>query len=83
MLVQHGDSCYQLMHNKVTWEEGEGLCQKGDGHLVHVNKAEEQNYLNQFLEDQNFNKAVWIGYHDLYEEGVFEWSDDGRCFVPC
>ena len=77
-LVQHGESCYQLMHNKVTWENGEDLCISGGGHLVHVNNWEEQNYLAEFLKSIQFRQSVWMGLHDLYEEGTFEWTDDGK-----
>jgi len=73
-LVQHENSCYELLHNKVTWSHGESLCQQAGGHLAHINSAFEQNYIDAFMAHYNPNKAVWIGLHDRRTEGHFEWT---------
>ncbi|XP_052820485.1 aggrecan core protein-like [Mya arenaria] len=74
LLVQHDRSCYELLHNKVTWDHGEALCQQAGGHLAHINNAQEQNYIQSFMMAYNPTKAFWIGLHDRQTEGRFEWT---------
>ncbi|WAR15639.1 MRC2-like protein, partial [Mya arenaria] len=74
LLVQHGRSCYELLHNKVTWSHGESLCVKAGGHLVHINTAQEQAYIQALMMKYNPNYAVWIGLHDKNVEGQFQWT---------
>ncbi|XP_052820487.1 aggrecan core protein-like [Mya arenaria] len=77
LLVQHGRSCYELLHNKVTWSHGESLCVKAGGHLVHINTAQEQAYIQALMMKYNPNYAVWIGLHDKNVEGQFQWTAGG------
>lgn len=74
-LVQHGDSCYELLHNKVTWQHAESLCQDAEGHLAQIGSVEEQNYVQAFMQKYNPDRAVWIGLHDLNVESNFEWTN--------
>lgn len=66
------------MHNRVTWGDGEDLCAKGSGHLVHINNAAEQNFLVAMIKHHSVSGAAWIGMHDLSAEGIFEWTDGGE-----
>ncbi|XP_052820472.1 brevican core protein-like [Mya arenaria] len=74
LLAQHDRSCYELMHNKVTWDHGEVLCQQAGGHLANINNAQEQNYIQSFMVAYSPTKAFWIGLHDKQSEGIFEWT---------
>ena len=73
-LVQHGNSCYELLHNQVTWKHGESLCNEANGHLAQISSAEEQAYIQSFMALYNPQKAAWIGLHDLNIENSFEWT---------
>ncbi|XP_052820486.1 macrophage mannose receptor 1-like [Mya arenaria] len=74
LLAKHDRSCYELLHNKVTWDHGEALCQQAGGHLAHINNAQEQNYIQSFMMAYNPTKAFWIGLNDRRTEGRFEWT---------
>lgn len=74
LLVQHGNSCYELLHNKVSWGHAEAFCQDANGHLAQISSAEEQEFVQAFMQHHNPNKAVWIGLHDQNYENNFEWT---------
>jgi len=81
VLVQHENSCYELLNSKVAWNHAEYLCQQAGGHLVHINSATEQQYIEAFMSRYNPNHAVWLGLHDRRTEGHFEWTAGYICFV--
>ncbi|XP_052759877.1 macrophage mannose receptor 1-like [Mya arenaria] len=74
-LVQHDKSCYELLHNKVTWSHAEQLCKQAGGHLANIGDASEQAYIQDFMMMHNPTNAVWIGLNDHYTEGHFHWTN--------
>jgi len=78
--VQHENSCYELLHGNVAYYHAEFLCQQAGGHLVHINSASEQQYIEAFMSRYSPDHAVWIGLHDRRIEGQFEWTAGPMCF---
>jgi len=74
LLVQHEGSCYELLHGEIAWLHAESLCQQAGGHLVHINNAQEQAYIQSLLSKYSPQQAVWIGLHDQNVEGHFQWT---------
>ncbi|XP_052760024.1 macrophage mannose receptor 1-like [Mya arenaria] len=74
-LVQHDKSCYELLHNQVTWGHAEQLCKQAGGHLANIGDASEQAYIQDFMMRHNPNRAVWIGLNDHRTEGQFHWTN--------
>jgi len=58
----------------VAWGHAESLCQQGGGHLVHINSASEQLYIEAFMARYSPDHSIWIGLHDRRTEGHFEWT---------
>ncbi|XP_045162297.2 secretory phospholipase A2 receptor-like [Mercenaria mercenaria] len=74
-LGQYKSSCYELISNiHVTWQHGESLCRDRGGHLAHIKSADEQGFMQYFMDRYSPQHAVWIGLHDTTVEGQFEWS---------
>ena len=77
--MQHENSCYELLHNRVSWSHAESLCQQGGGHLVHINSASEQQYIEAFMSRYSPDHSIWIDLHDRRTEGQFEWTAGPLC----
>ncbi|XP_060564992.1 C-type mannose receptor 2-like [Ruditapes philippinarum] len=74
-LGQYGRSCYELiLHTRVRWEHGESMCKSRGGHLAHIYSADEQGFVQYFMNRHSPQHAVWIGLHDTSVEGQFEWT---------
>lgn len=53
----------------------EAYAQTQGGHLVAINSAAEQAFLNStFLAGAGASRAYWIGLNDVEVEGVFRWT---------
>lgn len=75
VLGQYERGCYELhLNNKVSWEHGENICQANGGHLAHISNAEQQAFVEGFMQRHNPNHAVWLGLHDTISEGTFQWT---------
>ena len=48
---------------------------KGGGHLVHINNAHEQTFVQNFMLRHNQHQKVWIGFYDKDREGHYKWTD--------
>ncbi|XP_052760939.1 C-type mannose receptor 2-like [Mya arenaria] len=73
-VAQHGNSCYELLHNRVTWAHAENLCHQAGGHLADIGDAAEQQYIQTFMMQNSADHAVWIGLNDHNTEGAFQWT---------
>ena len=73
--IRRGDSAYAIVEGP-TWEEAETNANALGGHLVTINDAEENNWINNtFGEYADFTNGLglMIGYTDQAEEGIWEW----------
>jgi parallel beta-helix repeat protein len=65
------DSTYLLTPTRLTWQQAEDYAQEVGGHLVTINDAAEDSFLQStFGTDQSF----WTGLNDIATEGNFVWS---------
>lgn len=75
VLGQFERGCYELLLNsKVSWEHGENICQTRGGHLAHISNAQQQAFIESFMQRHNPKHAVWLGLHDTLTEGNFQWT---------
>jgi hypothetical protein len=58
-----------LLINPRTWNDAETYAQSLGGHLVTINDAAEQAWL-----DQTFNFIFWTGLNDTVTEGTWQWA---------
>ncbi len=63
---------YQLIEEKLSWEEAQAKCEAMGGHLVTISSAEE-NQAVQSLASSGGQAYVWLGCNDLVAEGTFLW----------
>ncbi|XP_052760887.1 macrophage mannose receptor 1-like [Mya arenaria] len=71
---EFGKSCYELLHQRITFSQAEVMCKKASGHLVHINDAAEQQYVQSFLHRHSPHTAIWTGFNDRHSEGHFHWT---------
>ncbi|MBD3312755.1 hypothetical protein GF352_04865 [archaeon] len=63
-------SCYKDLGSK-SWTDGKSACEELKSHLVTVNDAGENKWVDDFTRGD-----VWIGYNDRGSEGDWEWLYD-------
>jgi len=72
--------CYYERRYLVNFVTANSFCDniKGgwpdNGHLVVINDAAENSYVQQLIASHGF-EWCWIGLHDMYSEGRYEWVD--------
>ena len=74
---KQGNSCFQMIEEKLSWFDAEIRCIKEGGHLASVHSKEEMDVLQELAsKHKNLNvNYFWIGANDLMKEGQFDWSD--------
>ncbi|XP_066487093.1 C-type lectin BpLec-like [Tiliqua scincoides] len=76
--MQSQGNCYAYFDEQLTWAEAEIDCQSyGRGaHLVSVLTKAETDLLARFITRyQKSHSDVWIGLHDVRQNGKWRWSD--------
>ena len=53
----------------LTWQKAEERCESENAFLVTIDNSEE----NQFVRNISAQNDVWIGLHDMSQEGNFVW----------
>ncbi|KAL4221426.1 hypothetical protein ACF0H5_019684 [Mactra antiquata] len=74
-LGQYGKSCYEIITSrKVSFDQGEHICQQYGGHLAYITNAQEQGFVELLMNRHYPNHAVWIGLTDYRRERHFKWT---------
>lgn len=74
--VVFNDHTYLFTPTAGTWTQAEAAAIGLGGHLVAVNDAAEQAFLEAtFLQAGALARPVWIGLNDAADEGTFVWSN--------
>ncbi|KAM6451631.1 C-type lectin-like isoform 2-T2 [Liasis olivaceus] len=77
--LQNQGNCYAYFDNKVTWQEAEIECQSyGRGaHLASVlTEAETLLVAEHIFNSKRSPSNVWIGLHDVRQNGKWRWTDE-------
>ena len=68
-----GRSYYRVFNNPLTQPEAAAFCEKLGGHLVYVNSAKEQAYVNDLIAQEGKRNMYWTG---AVREGTrWHWSN--------
>ena len=59
----------------MTWEEAEVYCEQNGGHLVCIGSEAENNFLSEWLNEENMD-YVSIGYTDRETEDEWVWLNE-------
>ena len=70
LIGQYNGHYYLLTPTAMTWGDAEAYAQGLGGHLVTINDAAEQAYVQQWF----WASSPWIGLTDQMVEGTWEWS---------
>ena len=70
---QYNQSCYELLHTTLHWNDADDECRRAGGHLVTINDVTEQTYIQAFMLRHNPTNDVWIGLYDKNSEGTYHW----------
>ncbi|XP_071804862.1 perlucin-like protein [Asterias amurensis] len=71
-----GGSCYKLLEERMTWQEGRLKCQEMGGEVVVPSSSEETKYLLSKLEN-----GMWINCNDLEIEGQWDCTPDSGGYM--
>ncbi|XP_077993991.1 macrophage mannose receptor 1-like [Glandiceps talaboti] len=69
----HGDYCYYFGATPETFQDASDACQLLNSELVSILDADEQSFISGRL--RYYDGDLWIGLHDVSNEGNFEWLD--------
>ena len=79
-LRQHGQFCYELRTETDDWMSASSDCfSNNNGFLVQIMSQQDQNFIMNFLREENVHVPVWIGLNDRGRgmEEHFNW-DSGK-----
>ena len=51
------------------------------GHLVQIKDANEEHFIQQFMNNHDSQHAIWIGLYDLGHEEMFKWTSGVSYFI--
>ena len=71
----HQTSCYRLFEHKVYYYDAMVGCANSvsaQSNLASVHSPDENSFLKTFVSAYDY---VWIGLHDMENEGSFQWTD--------
>ncbi|XP_060565761.1 C-type lectin domain family 4 member D-like [Ruditapes philippinarum] len=76
--TRFNDSCYLIGYgHNVTFIEAENFCRQHNGHLIHVNTAEENLFIVDILQKTKAYHS-WVGISDMDVEGIWQWYDTSQ-----
>lgn len=82
--VAYGDHDYLFVMSPKTWLEAQTYCATYDGgsgyHLVTINDAGEEAFLNTAESNRSLTSSWWIGYTDAGIEGFWIWDNGTSTF---
>ncbi|KAI4883140.1 hypothetical protein NFI96_020584, partial [Prochilodus magdalenae] len=70
-------SCYYFSTDEKTWTESRDACVAAGGHLVIINRTEEQEFLKESYGGSG-EQRYWVGLTDAVKEGDWCWLDGTR-----
>lgn len=75
-LKTFGEKCYQFNNYETSWYAARDTCSSRGGMLVQIRTAQIQQFLMNSLRSLGWNRnGVWMGAHDLDDEGHWKWVE--------
>ncbi|XP_048733082.2 perlucin-like protein [Ostrea edulis] len=73
------NSCYHVSIEDESWMDGMKMCEIHGGYLVHIETAEEDNFITQQMQAYALHD-IWVGGSDWTNEGTWVWEPEGKTF---
>ncbi|XP_052235192.1 hepatitis A virus cellular receptor 1-like isoform X2 [Dreissena polymorpha] len=70
----HGDSCFEIVAQPMTWNDAERHCNANGGHLAYITSQAEEDFIMNFGYKSGFKHPVWIGLSDQGKEEHWSWT---------
>lgn len=67
-VVRPGIGAHKLLKHKVTWNAARVICMRDGGQLAVIDSAEKEAVFRSWMTQETVD-AVWLGVHDLFDEG--------------
>lgn len=72
---EFNNSCFKFIEEKHQWQEAREVCQTKSSDLASIHSIDEYKFVLNLTLNMNELLYVWLGGHDLLNEGGWEWSD--------
>ena len=74
-LRQNGLYCYVLRQKEGDWLDASYDCSSSaNGFIVQITSQQDQDFIMQFLKEENVREPIWIGLNDIGHEEHFTWN---------
>ncbi|XP_026181764.1 ladderlectin-like [Mastacembelus armatus] len=73
--TRNNGRCFMHVPKALTWPAAQLNCQSLGGNLASVRDAEEYEVIQKVIADAKGTGLIWIGGHDLIQEGKWKWTD--------
>ncbi|XP_026181715.1 ladderlectin-like isoform X2 [Mastacembelus armatus] len=67
--------CFTYVPKAMTWPDAEKNCLLQNGWLASVLDAEENAVIQKVISDAKGTGLIWLGGHDITQEGKWKWID--------
>ncbi|XP_061179254.1 galactose-specific lectin nattectin-like [Saccostrea echinata] len=75
--VKHGNSCYMLNTQKLSWEQANVKCRGLSAKLVEIDTKPENVFITNTIRNEEANGRAWLGGTDKTQENIWIWNDSG------
>ncbi|XP_062594565.1 perlucin-like [Saccostrea cucullata] len=75
--VKHGNSCYMLNTQKLTWEQANDNCRGLSARLVEIETKPENIFIENIIKKREANGQAWLGASDNTQENTWIWNYSG------
>ncbi|XP_060581151.1 uncharacterized protein LOC132737817 [Ruditapes philippinarum] len=75
---QYGNYCYELRLKLGNWFDAQQDCVSRGGELAVIQNKEVQARVFDLTSSTKYHIDVWIGLHDLHQEGTWEWVNGAK-----
>ncbi|XP_052820661.1 C-type lectin domain family 7 member A-like [Mya arenaria] len=66
ILAVYEQSCYEVINSPTTWAHSINNCERVGGHLIRIDNANKQTYIDNFWKRHHPTGAVWLDLNDKH-----------------